>query len=167
MRSGAAGVLVIWAASNHSFGSKSSFMTRRGNTPIKVVAGLIYRDGRLLVCQRRADAAFPLKWEFPGGKVEGGEADLAALTRELYEELAIEVREAKFFCQHDHSYPKGPTVSLSFYNVCEFDGEPQNLVFERISWLKLPDLEQLDFLDGDRPLIAALAAIDGAALLAR
>jgi 8-oxo-dGTP diphosphatase len=142
-------------------------MTPMGDTPIKVVAGLIYRDGRLLVCQRRADAAFPLKWEFPGGKVEGGEAELAALRRELYEELAIEVRDAKFFCQHDHTYKKGPTVSLRFYNVYEFDGEPQNLVFERISWLKLADLEPLDFLDGDRPLIAALAAIDGAAVPGR
>ena len=167
MRSGAAGVLVIWRPLESFFRKQSSFMTLRGNTPIKVVAGLIYRDGRLLVCQRRADAAFPLKWEFPGGKVEGGETELAALTRELYEELAIEVRKAKFFCEHDHSYPKGPTVSLRFYNVCDFEGEPQNLVFERISWRKLSDLEQLDFLDGDCPLIAELTAIDAAALLGR
>ncbi|MGH7797038.1 MAG: (deoxy)nucleoside triphosphate pyrophosphohydrolase [Candidatus Binatia bacterium] len=142
-------------------------MTPTGDTPIKVVAGLIYRDERLLVCQRRADGAFPLKWEFPGGKVEGGEAEVAALRRELCEELAIEVREAKFFCRHDHSYKNGLRVSLRFYNVCGFDGEPQNLVFERISWLKLSDLEQLDFLDGDRPLIAELAAGEGAAVLGR
>lgn len=140
-------------------------MTPTSDKPIKVVAGLIYRDGRLLVCQRRADAAFPLKWEFPGGKVEGGEAEIAALRRELHEELAIEVRVATFFSEHDHAYPNGPTVSLRFYKISAFDGQPQNLVFERISWLKLSDLEGVDFLDGDRPLIAQLVSRDGPARL--
>jgi 8-oxo-dGTP diphosphatase len=133
----------------------------------KVVAGLIYRDERLLVCQRRGDGAFPLKWEFPGGKVERGEEDLAALRRELREELAIEVRQATFLLQHDHSYKDGPTVSLRFYQVSEFDGQPQNLVFEQISWLELSELEALDFLEGDRPLIAQLVSCRGAALLRR
>jgi len=133
-------------------------MNQNANKVINVVAGLIYRGGRLLVCQRRADGAFPLKWEFPGGKVEGGEADVDALRRELREELAIEAREAGFIVQHDHSYKNGPAVCLRFYNVYEFDGEPQNLVFQQISWLKIVDLDQLDFLDGDRPLIARLVS---------
>ncbi|MGH7930324.1 MAG: (deoxy)nucleoside triphosphate pyrophosphohydrolase [Candidatus Binatia bacterium] len=142
-------------------------MTPTINTSIKVVAGLIYRDGRLLVCQRRADGAFPLKWEFPGGKVEEGESDVVALRRELREELAVDVREAGFVVQHDHSYRNGPRVSLNFYNVYEFDGEPQNLVFQQISWLKLVELQPLDFLDGDRPLIAQLLSVEGAAVLGR
>jgi len=133
-------------------------MSPTGDMSIKVVAGLIYRDGRLLACQRRADGAFPLKWEFPGGKIEKGEEDFEALRRELREELAIDVRAAEFFSEHDHNYNNGPAVSLRFYNVSEFDGEPQNLVFEQISWLKLSDLEALDFLDGDRPLIARLVS---------
>ena len=134
---------------------------------IEVVAGLLYRDQQLLACRRRADGAFPLKWEFPGGKIEAGEEDIAALRRELREELAIEVRQARFICEQDHSYENGPMVSLRFYIVSEFDGEPQNLVFERISWLELSDLEGLDFLDGDRPLVRQLAAPGGAALLER
>ena len=52
---------------------------------IEVVAGLIFKDGRLLACQRRAEGAFPLKWEFPGGKIESGEVPSEALTRELRE----------------------------------------------------------------------------------
>lgn len=134
---------------------------------IKVVAGLIYRDGRLLVCQRRGNSAFPLKWEFPGGKVEEDEDEVAALKRELREELAIEVRRVKFFGQHDHSYDDGPAVSLRFYKVSEFAGIPQNLVFEQISWVKLAALESLDFLDGDRPLITRLVSSAGAALFER
>ena len=149
-----------------SSASKKFVMTPSERSPVKVVAGLIYRDGRLLGCQRRADGAFPLKWEFPGGKVEEGENDVAALTRELREELAIEVRCAKLIWQHDYSYPQGPWVSLRFYQLSEFDGEPQNLVFEKISWFDLADLEALDFLEGDRPLIVQLVS-HGNELLAR
>ena len=126
--------------------------------PLKVVAGLIVRDGRLLVCQRHVNSAFPLKWEFPGGKVEKDELEIDALRRELKEELVIEVIKASLFDRHQHVYPNGTAVSLSFYNVVEFTGEAQNLVFQQISWARLSDLEQLDFLEGDRPLIARLIA---------
>jgi len=133
---------------------------------IKVVAALIYKDGRLLVCQRRADGAFPLKWEFPGGKVEKGEADLDALERELREELDIDVGGARFLFQHTHSYSNGPTVSLRFYFVFDFTGEVKNLIFEQISWCKWVDLAALDFLEGDRPVIQKLLA-DGEATFLR
>jgi 8-oxo-dGTP diphosphatase len=125
---------------------------------IHVVAGLIFRDGRLLVCQRRASAAFPLKWEFPGGKVEPMESELDALRRELKEELGIEVRDARLAWEHEHAYPQGPTVALRFYNVRSFVGEAKNLVFERIFWLEPSELEHLDFLDGDLPLIHQLSS---------
>ena len=140
-------------------------MDSNAGTGIKVVAGLIYRDGRLLVCQRRADAAFPLKWEFPGGKVEKEESDIDALRRELREELAVEVRRATFVCQYDHSYPDGPTVSLRFYYISEFSDEMKNLIFKQISWCKLADLAQLDFLEGDRPIIQQLCSKGEAAFI--
>ena len=123
---------------------------------VNVVAGLVYRNGKLLVCQRRAGGAFPLKWEFPGGKVEDREADIDALRRELREELTIEMREALLVYQHTHRYPDGPTVSLRFYFIDGFDGEAQNMVFEKISWVKVADLEHIDFLEGDRPIIEKL-----------
>jgi mutator protein MutT len=141
-------------------------MDSKADAAIKVVAGLIYKDGRLLVCQRRADGAFPLKWEFSGGKVEKGENDIDALRRELREELAVEVGGATFVCQYDHSYPDGPTVSLRFYYVYEFAGAMKNLIFEQISWCELADLAQLDFLEGDRPIIKKLL-LDGEAAFIR
>lgn len=122
-------------------------------TAISVIAGLIFRNERILICQRRQNAAFPLKWEFPGGKIEDRETDTDALRRELKEELAIDVRESEFFCGYGYSYEGGPTVSLRFYWVKRFQGEPQNLVFEQISWVEVDDLVNFDFLEGDRRLI--------------
>ncbi len=135
--------------------------------PINVVAGLIFRGGRLLVCQRHVSADFPLKWELPGGKVEGNETDFEALRRELKEELDIEVRDAVLAWTHEHAYRDGPTVALRFYNVRKFDGEARNLVFEQISWLEPSTLEELDFLDGDLPLIHQLTAGRAKELLGR
>lgn len=126
--------------------------------PVAVVAALIFHDQRLLVCQRRADGAFPLKWEFPGGKVEKGESDVDALRRELSEELGVEARGFKLFCQYEHCYPNGPTVSLRFFVVHGVDAEPRNLVFERIEWSRVSEMDRYDFLDGDRPIIDRLKA---------
>ena len=124
---------------------------------IKVVAGLIFRDGRLLACQRHEKSAFPLKWEFPGGKVETGESDAEALRRELKEELGIAVSAMTFFHEHEHSYSDGPDVSLRFFKILAFDQEVTNLVFQRIEWLDLAELAGRDFLAGDLPLIKMLA----------
>ena len=124
---------------------------------IKVVAGLIFRDGRLLACQRHEKSAFPLKWEFPGGKVEAGESDADALRRELKEELGISVGAMTFFHEHEHAYPDGPDVSLRFFKIPEFDGVVTNLVFQRIEWLNPAELADRDFLAGDLPLIKILA----------
>lgn len=137
-------------------------MKEKPGATIKVVAGLIFREDRLLVCQRRAGGAFPLKWEFPGGKVAIGESHFDALGRELREELGIEVRGSALVYQNDHGYAGGPTVSLSFYHIYDFEGEAKNLIFEQISWVRLPDLRRMDFLDGDLPIIEKLLA-DGEA----
>lgn len=124
---------------------------------IQVVAGLISRDDKILVCQRRRDSAFPLKWEFPGGKIESGETAVEALRRELREELGIEIAEASLVSRHEHDYPEGLRVSLHFHRVGHFSGEVKNLVFERILWSPLDELVKLDFLEGDRPMIRRLA----------
>ncbi len=134
---------------------------------VNVVAGLIFRQNRLLICQRHRAGSFPLKWEFPGGKVETGETDLEALRRELREELAIESLDARLAFQHEHAYGAGPRVALRFYSVREFAGEPRNLVFEQISWVALSALKNFDFLEGDRLLVARLASAQGREILAR
>lgn len=123
---------------------------------IEVVAALIVRDGRVLVCQRSAASKFPLKWEFPGGKVEPGEDPSEALRRELREELAIEVTESKELTRHVHHYRDMPPVELRFYQVTRYRGAVKNLIFQQIVWAQVRNLEQYDFLEGDLPLIKAL-----------
>ena len=132
---------------------------------INVVAGLIFRDGRVLACQRLEKSAFPLKWEFPGGKVEKNETGAEALRRELKEELGIDLLESAELYQHEHYYPGGPTVHLRFFKILKYRGEPKNLVFQQIAWVALPQLVGLDFLEGDKPLIEELAKSGGAGFL--
>ena len=123
-----------------------------------VVAGLIETDGKLLVCQRRRDAAFALKWEFPGGKVQPGESLVEALIRELREELGIGARAGREVYRTRHKYPEMPQAVEIVFFACEIEGsEPQNLAFEQIAWRKPSDLQAMDFLAADRELIALLA----------
>jgi 8-oxo-dGTP diphosphatase len=143
----------------------SAFMVKTPQKRIEVVAGLIFHDRRVLACQRRGGAAHPLKWEFPGGKVEIGEAENDALRRELEEELGIQAQGMKQVYQYQHAYPKGPKVSLKFFNVSSYRGKLENRVFQNILWANLADLKRLDFLAGDRPLIDRLVTDGGAALL--
>jgi len=122
-----------------------------------VVADLIERDGRILICQRRADHAHPLKWEFPGGKVEPGENPADALRRELAEELSISAQIGAEVTQYEYSYPGKKPILLMFYRVTEFSGEPRNQVFEQILWDEPGRLRDYDFLEGDVDFVRTLA----------
>ena len=132
---------------------------------ITVVAGLICENGRVLVCQRRANAAFPLKWEFPGGKVEKGEQLEEALRRELREELQIEVDRAVKIYHYKHVYPGISEVALTFFRIQRYQGEVKNLIFQQIAWVEFEKLLDFDFLEGDLPLIRKLATRDGIELM--
>jgi 8-oxo-dGTP diphosphatase len=123
---------------------------------MQVVAALIVQSNRLLVCQRREADPFPLKWEFPGGKVEPGEGLMQALSRELREELEIEVPSAREIFRHNHTYRDGMKVELIFFRVDEYRGKIANKVFHDVRWARLEELKQFDFLDGDLPLIERL-----------
>ena len=123
---------------------------------LRVAAGILSCGNRFLVCQRRGDKPFPFKWEFPGGKIERGEGELAALERELREELDITVERAQEVFRHAHAYADGPRVELVFFAVHAWRGTPRNRVFERIAWAPSAELEALDFLEGDQPLVRAL-----------
>jgi 8-oxo-dGTP diphosphatase len=123
-----------------------------------VVAGVIERGDRILIAQRRADGAHPLKWEFPGGKVEGGESPEAALTRELQEELAIQAAVHDEITRYEFRYPGAAApILLIFYRVLEFTGEPINLNFERIEWAPKSRLKDFDFLEGDADFLTLFA----------
>jgi len=114
-----------------------------------VVAGLIERDGRVLVCRRRADQKHPLKWEFPGGKAEAGEDPPAALERELEEELGIRIDEASEITRFEHRYGDSPPILLIFYHVGRFRGRLENRIFAEMEWVERKRLGELDFLEGD------------------
>jgi 8-oxo-dGTP diphosphatase len=131
---------------------------------IDVVAGLIFKDGRLLACQRRAEGAFSLKWEFPGGKIEADEEPGAALVRELREELGVEAGGVEKVFTHTHTYAGFSTVRLQFFRVPAYRGQLVNRVFEQICWVGVDELAQLDFLDGDRPIVDWLVNGAGGAL---
>ncbi len=124
---------------------------------ITATAGILTDGHRILVCQRRAGGRFPLKWEFPGGKVETGESPEACLRRELYEELAIEAEVGPEIYRTDHRYANGFTVRLLFFTILQYSGTPINRAFERIEWIGPGELTRYDFLEADREVVDRLA----------
>jgi mutator protein MutT len=123
-----------------------------------VVAALIEREGRLLVCQRKRTGISPLLWEFPGGKVHDGERPEQALVRELAEELDVTVRVGPELYRTRHRYPELPDeLELRFFAADIVSGTPRNLAFERIAWVCPQDLSAMEFLPADRELIVLLA----------
>jgi 8-oxo-dGTP diphosphatase len=124
----------------------------------RVVAALIMRDGKLLVCQRTRHQTMPLKWEFPGGKIEEGEQPRDALRRELDEELGIQATIGDELARIQHEYPNGGMVELRFYIVHEYKGELENRIFKDIQWAAPKDLPKFDFLEADLTLVKDLAA---------
>ena len=121
-----------------------------------VVAAVIEKQGRILVCQRKRGSRHALKWEFPGGKVEQGEEPRAALARELREELAIEAQIGKELVRYEHAYPGRDPILLIFYRVTEYTGVPANVVFETIEWAGSLQLHAYDWLDGDVDFVRRL-----------
>lgn len=124
-----------------------------------VVAAVIAREGRILACRRSRAGKFPLKWEFPGGKVHPNETPQAALERELQEELGITARVGPeiFRAQHKYAEMREP-VDLIFFKAKIEAGEICNRVFETVEWLEPHKLVDLDFLEADRELTQKLAA---------
>jgi 8-oxo-dGTP diphosphatase len=124
----------------------------------RVVAGLIVKDGKLLVCQRTRHQTMPLKWEFPGGKIEEGEQPRDALRRELEEELGINATIGDELVRIQHEYPNGGMVELRFFVVRDFKGELENRIFRDLQWSWPKDLPAFDFLEADLTLVRDLAA---------
>jgi 8-oxo-dGTP diphosphatase len=122
-----------------------------------VTAAVIERDGRVLICRRRADQKHPLKWEFPGGKVEPGEDAPAGLRRELNEELGIRVESAEEMTRFEYQYPGRSPISLVFYRVAKYSGRVENRIFAEIRWAAPGELPQFDFLEGDVDFVRRLA----------
>jgi 8-oxo-dGTP diphosphatase len=122
----------------------------------RVVAALILRDDKVLVCQRTRYQTMPLKWEFPGGKIESGEQPRDALRRELDEELGIDATIGEEVARIRHDYKNGAAVELRFYVVREYRGEIENRIFKDMRWARPSELPALDFLEADLGLVRNL-----------
>jgi 8-oxo-dGTP diphosphatase len=121
-----------------------------------VVAALVRDGGRVLMSRRRADQAMPLLWEFPGGKVEPGEAPEAALAREVREELGCAVRVGRIHEVVFHAYDDFDLYMLVY--ACEItDGTPAPIEVAEVAWIEASKLPELDLLPADHPLARALA----------
>jgi 8-oxo-dGTP diphosphatase len=123
----------------------------------RVVAALIAHEGKLLVCQRTRHQTMPLKWEFPGGKIEEGEQPRDALRRELEEELGIHATIGDEAARIQHEYPNGGMVELRFFLVREYHGEIENRIFKDMRWALPRELPKFDFLEADLTLVNDLA----------
>jgi 8-oxo-dGTP diphosphatase len=122
------------------------------------VAALIFKDGKILVCQRTRHQTMPLKWEFPGGKIEEGEQPRDALRRELDEELGIDAKVGDEVARIKHQYKSGSSVELRFFVVHEYKGELENKIFRDMRWSERSELPSFDFLEADLELVKDLAA---------
>jgi 8-oxo-dGTP diphosphatase len=119
-----------------------------------VVAAVIARNGRILACQRNGAGKFPLKWEFPGGKVHANETPQEALARELNEELGISAKIGAEIFRARHKYDEmREAVELIFFKARIVSGEIENRIFQEMEWVEPQKLSELDFLEADRELI--------------
>ena len=123
-----------------------------------VAAALIVREDTVLVCQRTKYQTMPLKWEFPGGKIEHGEQPTDGLRRELEEELGIAARIGDEVARIKHVYKNGNAVELRFFLVREFEGEVENRIFADLRWVERSRLPDYDFLEADLELVRQIAA---------
>jgi 8-oxo-dGTP diphosphatase len=126
------------------------------DSPILVTAGIIFENGRVLICQRHHSDPYGMQWEFPGGKVRDGEDLRGALARELAEELGIRAEIGEEVFRLQHRYPDR-LVEVIFFRVQSFTGTVTNQVFESVAWAARHELPAYPFLEADRELVARLA----------
>ncbi len=122
---------------------------------IRVVAALIERDGRYLITQRRENAVLPLLWDFPGGRVEPGESDEAALAREVDERLGVRVEVGQLISFVNHPYDHY-AVDLYLY-ACELlDEEPECRAVKQYAWVTSVEMEDYAFTPVDEASMSQL-----------
>jgi 8-oxo-dGTP diphosphatase len=126
-----------------------------------VVAAVIRRDGRILVTRRHGHAERGGQWEFPGGKIEPGEAEPEALVREIREELDCDVKVGALLARTRYRYPD-LEVELAFYAATLAPGaEPRLVGAAAMEWSEPSRLATYDFCEADLPVLPVLAGEDG------
>ena len=123
-----------------------------------VVAALIWEGDRFLACQRPANKARGLLWEFVGGKLEPGETREEALIRECREELDITVEPRDVFMEVIHEYPD-LTVRLTLFNAVIVRGTPKALEHNEIRWITTAQIDELEFCPADVEILKKLKSL--------
>ena len=144
--------------------SQSPVATAQASTPGKVLqvvaAVLVDRQGRVLVAHRPPGKWAAGRWEFPGGKLDPGEAEPDAVVRELREELGVRVDAQQCLGQFTHDYPD-KRVQIGLWLVLRHEGEPRGVEGQALRWVTLEQLSQVDLLEADLPMLPVLAAALG------
>jgi len=121
-----------------------------------VVGAAIVRDGRVLAARRTAPASAAGRWEFPGGKVEPGESDAESLVREVEEELGVRITVARWL---EGAEEIGERYVLRVAVASLDHGEPVPTEHDEVRWLSADHLDDVDWLDGDRPFLTELSGL--------
>ena len=124
----------------------------------EVVAALIWDGDKFMICQRPANKARALLWEFVGGKVESGEIKEQALVRECREELNILLSVGDVFMDVIHEYPD-ITVHLTLFNATIAEGEPQKLEHNDIRWITPSEIPNYNFCPADTIILSKIQKI--------
>ena len=125
---------------------------------IRVVAAVIGNDGKYLITQRRPNAVLPLKWEFPGGRVEEGESDADALRREIRHRLGVEVQTGEMISYVTHPY-ESCTVELYLYDCHIVGGEPHARAVQTFEWVGSDEFDNYAFTPADESSMAQLLGL--------
>jgi 8-oxo-dGTP diphosphatase len=125
---------------------------------IRVVGAMIERDGLYLITQRPPKATLPLLWEFPGGRVEAGETDEAALARELREEMGIAVDVGDRVIHVEHAYD-AYDIDFCVYRCVLRQGPIQNIRVHAHRWVRPEELDRYEFPPADEKSIAKLLGL--------
>ena len=122
---------------------------------VEVVAALIWKEDKFLICRRPAYKTRGRLWEFVGGKVEAGETKEEALRRECREELAVSVQVGEVFMEVVHPYPD-MTVHLTLFHARIAAGELTLLEHEAAEWIRPADIPKYDFCPADESILHRL-----------
>ena len=118
---------------------------------LKVVAAVIKQKDKILIERRKKGKHLELKWEYPGGKLEKYENEIAALKRELKEEFSIDTEISKYLTESFYEY-ENININLRAYLVENFSGNFNLKDHDKIDWIKIEDIEKYDFAPADIPI---------------
>jgi 8-oxo-dGTP diphosphatase len=126
----------------------------------KVVAAVIEKDGKVLAARRRGGLRFGGLWEFPGGKLERGEAPERGLERELNEEFGVQARAEEFLMSVRH---RGPSLSIELlvYKACHVSGQFRPVDHDEVRWVDPAGMDETAFTAPDRAVVRFLRARSG------